>query len=834
MYCRIRRLCAVWGMTVAAISAAVAQSSFGGTVTDEQDRPLEGAAVTLLRGSGEQIVAYTLTDANGAFSLTAKQSADSMQISVSMLGYRADRRPARTGVSHRIRLQQQAFQLKEVEIRPGRVWGRQDTVNYNVARFLSPGDESIKDVIRKLPGVDVDENGKISYNGKDISRFYVEGMDLVGGQYNRITDNLQAKSVETVQILENHQPVRALQKKVHTENIALNLKLKPEFRDRWMVTVQGGLGAAPPLWEGVANALQLSRKSQSAYTYRGNNTGHDVSSEQMTFFVNRLGQMEETNVNPFLKQPSLMAPLKKERLLFNNVNTLSANRLYKFSETAQVRLNAAYTHDVRQQERGSETSYYRLDDTVRVAEQSHTRIRSDEAELSVNLENNAAEKYLTNRFKVSGGRTHGIARYTGSQPLVQRLGTTDANIRNDFKTIWNRGSYTLQIHSLMKYDHLPSQLEFESTREKLNLNLFYSDNSISCIRKRGSITHQYTAGVNGQIGNIRNGMSACAIPAWQWNTPQWNASLSVPLVYTGFRPGGWNRFAANPSLSLRYKLNYAWQFSVSGRFREMYGDVTGFYAKPYHIDYRTVMYGNEILPVNHQQAYSAYAEYKRTVQEFFATLTLSHVRTRSNRIIEQRFDGTQMALVAHALPNDATGWNMHGTVSKGFYDWGMKLSLDCLFGRNRGEQLSSGERMSFESAFMQYEPKISWTPTRRLEISCVSTLRYGGSAVGNATRLASLWHIVQKLQFTYDLSDVSLLCRIDHYHNDVGKNQAVNALFGDLSARWKTGSWQFDASVSNLFDRRQYGYTEYSSVQSYTSWIHIRGREFMASARYRF
>jgi hypothetical protein len=834
MQYRIHRLCAVWGMAVAAASAAFAQSSFGGTVTDEQDKPLEGATVMLLRGGSEQIVAYTMTGANGAFSLTARQSADSLQISVSMLGYRTDKRPVRTGVSHRIRLQQQAFQLKEVEVRPGRVWGRQDTINYDVARFLTPGDESIRDVIRKLPGVDVDENGKISYNGKDISRFYVEGMDLVGGQYNRITGNLQAKSVETVQILENHQPIRTLQKKVHTEDIALNLKLKPEFRDRWMVTLQGGLGAAPLLWEGVGNALQLSRKNQSVYTYRGNNTGHDVSSEQMTFFVNRLGQMEETDVNPFLKQSSLMAPLKKERMLFNHVNTLSANRLYKPGETVQVRLNAAYTHDVRQQERGGETSYYRLDDTVRVTEQSYTRIRSDEAELSVNVENNAAEKYLTNHFKVAGSRAHGIARYSGSQPLVQQLVTTDANIRNDFKTIWNRSAYTLQVRSLVRYDHHPSRLEFESTEENLNLNLFYSDNSISCIRKTGSLTHQYTAGINGQIGNIRNGMSACAIPAWQWNTSQWNAALSVPFVYTGFRPGGWNRFAANPSLSLRWKLNYAWQFSVSGRYGETYGDVTGFYAKPYHIDYRTVVYGNGILPVNRQQVYSAYAEYKRTVQEFFTTLMFSHARTRSNRIIEQRFDGAQMTLVTHSMPNDATGWNLRGTVSKGFYDWGMKLSLDYLFSRNRGEQLSRGERMSFESAFMQYEPKISWTPARRLEISCLSTLRYGGSAVGNATRLAPLWHIVQKLQFTYDLSDVSLVCRIDHYRNDVGENQTVNALFGDLSALWKTGGWQFGVSVSNLFDKRQYGYTEYSSVQSYTSWIHIRGREFLASAKYRF
>ncbi|MCD7713208.1 MAG: TonB-dependent receptor, partial [Firmicutes bacterium] len=80
--------------------------------------------------------------------------------------------------------------------------------------------------------------------------------------------------------MENHQPIRVLQKKIRTEDVALNLKLKPEFRDRWLINLEGGLGASLLLWKGGADALQISRKSQSAYLYKGNNTGQDVSGEQ--------------------------------------------------------------------------------------------------------------------------------------------------------------------------------------------------------------------------------------------------------------------------------------------------------------------------------------------------------------------------------------------------------------------------------------------------------------------------------------------------------------------------------------------------------------------------
>jgi len=827
-----RRLMVVCAAMVAV--SAWAQTTFRGVVVDEQGKPVEFATVSLLQGAGERMVGYTLTNVEGAFSLTTRYPTDSLQIAVSILGYATVKQAAQAGVNYRFALAQEAIQLNEVEVRAGRVFGKQDTINYDVSRFIAAQDESIKDVIKKMPGIDISSEGKISYNGKDISNFYVEDMDLSGGQYSRITNNLQAKSVETVQILENHQPIRALQQKVNTEDIALNLKLRPEFRDRWMLTLQGGVGASPLLWDATANAIQLRRNSQSAYSYKTNNTGNDVAAEQNIFIIGRLGQVSEPSQRSFLSQPSLTASLKKERLLFNDVHTLSVDRIYRMSETNRLRINAGYTHDERRQERGSETSYYQSDDTVNIAERSAVRLGSDKAELSVNLENNADETYLTNQFKATGNRENSFGDYSGDKPFTQHITTTDVGARNDFKTIRNSDDYTLQFHSLVRYNHLPSLLDYGAGLEKLTLNTFYTDNSLAYIRKRGNITHQYTAGVNGQLNNIRDGYSPYVIPSWQLNTVMWNVALSTPLIYTAFPSAGWNRFAVNPSLSVRYRMNYAWQFSASGRYAESYGDILGFYDKPFATDYRTTMNNNGIMAVNRQQAYSLYGEYKRTVREFFTTLTVSHIRTHHNRITEQNFEGDRMTLTAREQPNISTMWNIRGTISKGFYDYGLKLSLDYALNKSRGEQLNRGERVPYEAAYMQYEPKIAWTPSRWVELSYESQFRYGGSKIGDFTSLAPLLNIVQKLQLSYEWSDFTLRCSTDHYHNDVSSSQSVDAFLGDVSLRWRTGKWQLIAAVSNVFDKRQYSYTEYSSIQSYTSWINIRGREFLLSARYVF
>lgn len=179
-------------LTASLLHAAYAQvqQRLQGVVSGEGGLPVEGATVQLLDGRGGRMLTYALTNAEGAFSLNVRQPGDSLHVTISALGYRTHTQAERPGESLLIRLEQQTFNLREVEVRPGRVYGRQDTINYDVAGFISPRDESIKDVIRKLPGVDVDEAGKISYNGKDISKFYVEGMDLAEGRYNQITNNL--------------------------------------------------------------------------------------------------------------------------------------------------------------------------------------------------------------------------------------------------------------------------------------------------------------------------------------------------------------------------------------------------------------------------------------------------------------------------------------------------------------------------------------------------------------------------------------------------------------------------------------------------------------------
>jgi hypothetical protein len=90
------------------------------------------------------------------------------------------------------------LELKEVSVTAPKIKLRGDTLDYRVDAFADRNDRVIGDVLKKMPGIEVSPNGRISYLGKDINRFYVENLDLLKGRYGIATNNIAAKDVATV------------------------------------------------------------------------------------------------------------------------------------------------------------------------------------------------------------------------------------------------------------------------------------------------------------------------------------------------------------------------------------------------------------------------------------------------------------------------------------------------------------------------------------------------------------------------------------------------------------------------------------------------------------
>ncbi|MBO5628561.1 MAG: carboxypeptidase-like regulatory domain-containing protein, partial [Aeriscardovia sp.] len=170
-------------------SLLMTAQTYTGSVCDTQGRPLPRASVSA-KSTGNKVVAFSLTDKEGRFKLTVGEKKASM-IVVSMMGY-ATKSVAIESFKNgsKIVLEEQVQQLKEVKVKQQRVRQEGDTLVYSVAGFKQKNDRTIADVLARMPGIMVNDNGSITYQGETINSFYVEGMDLMGNGYAQISENL--------------------------------------------------------------------------------------------------------------------------------------------------------------------------------------------------------------------------------------------------------------------------------------------------------------------------------------------------------------------------------------------------------------------------------------------------------------------------------------------------------------------------------------------------------------------------------------------------------------------------------------------------------------------
>ena len=195
--------------------------------------------------------------------------------------------------------------LKEVTVRNAPISSVGDTLTYNVASFKSASDRSIEDIIRKLPGIRVEDNGRIYYNGEPINKFYIEGLDLLAGRYALASRNISPDDVTAVNIYENHQPTRVLKDVVFSENAALNLKLKKKSMLKPIGYVKGGVGlndADDVLWLGEAFSLLITPKRQMLLSAKANRAGVSYINETK----NLISDLEDSPTQAFGIYPDIL------------------------------------------------------------------------------------------------------------------------------------------------------------------------------------------------------------------------------------------------------------------------------------------------------------------------------------------------------------------------------------------------------------------------------------------------------------------------------------------------------------------------------------------------
>lgn len=812
----------------------------GKVIDNETHQPLELATVTLTRDSSSTVYKYALTDPKGCFSFSVSENI-SWTVHVTYLGYQKESLPVQKGKEMIFQLKPEAISLKEVEIKGGRIYGRQDTVKYNLSRFTSGKEQSIKEALKKLPGIDINEqSGEIRYNGKAISQFTVEGMDVSGGRYNQVTENLKADAVKDAEVIEHFQPIRSLRNKMPSDKVALNLTLKPEIRSRWLLTLQtaGGYGDQM-LYNGKLNALQLAREQQGIYLYKADQTGKDLSTELQQLISDNQNFLTPTDVPTFINQPTFSFPLEKQRLMDNITHLASVNRLYRKNEEQQSRFTFHYLYDEQHRNQGTQEIYYYPSDTIHVAQAQDYSLYTHQAQASYNYERNGTRSFFRNLLEAHGTWGHSQENLHGNRELTQNLQTNNLQLTNQLNLLTTRKQTTSGFRSFFRYTYHPTTLQFVQVNQSFGLQQVYMDNQAYHQWKKNEMTFGITGGVQGEwllLHQTTNFSSPqfklYATPMWMWERNTFRLTVSANAAYLRKTNPQYTDLRISPTASLYWQFSPRWELITRAQLQQKNEEATAYYPYSYWQNYRTVASFSSHVPEFQNQLYSFYLTYKRTVHEFFWSLSGSYWNQKNQQLTHSEYRDSIFFLTTWEVPNHNRSYSLTSLLSKGFYNWNLKTSLETQLIHSEGKQAGQGSIQNYCYTQLVLTPKINWTPLSWLNTSYLASLTCNRSFIGGNNNLPALWNIRQQIYLEIGNSTYQIRLTGEHYYNQLDENHHQHVWLADAETSYIKNKWRFSMSLCNLFNQKEYRYTTYSAIQQYTSWIKMRPREILVSIQY--
>jgi hypothetical protein len=252
--------------------------------------PIESASIRLYLISDSSIVNYALSNRKGEFTLNdipfntkcqlviTSKGYDDFSLSFTLLPESKEER------FYNIRLVKGYNELKAVTITALRplVTVKQDTLEFNSSSLKTMPNAMVEDLMKQLPGVEIDRDGNITINGKKVTKIMVEGREFFGDPKVAIK-NLPKDIIDKLQVTDNKSREAQFNKTTTgNEDLALNLILKKEVQKGWFGKVSAGLGSGG-LYEGDAmlnyfhGSKQLNFIGNSNNTNRGSITSKDFN-----------------------------------------------------------------------------------------------------------------------------------------------------------------------------------------------------------------------------------------------------------------------------------------------------------------------------------------------------------------------------------------------------------------------------------------------------------------------------------------------------------------------------------------------------------------------------
>jgi hypothetical protein len=715
----------VIGMIFSVVSFA---QSISGTITDSLGKAVPYANINLKNGSN-LVIAYAISDSKGAYLLGVQAAAvkDTLRVEISCMGFKKQSKTV-TDFSAPVNfiLFPAVNQLKDVIVKDTRPWLRirGDTLNYKVSDFSNPQDRVIGDVIKKLPGISVATDGTISYNGKSISNLYIGGDNLLDDKYNIATNTIPQGVVDQVQVIQNDQPIKMLQNKIVSDDVALNLTIKNGAK--LQLVGQESLGAGlPGNYDEDFNAMMFKDAYKAINYLKGNNVGDDVANDVISHNLSDNLQKIDNNLPPtVLSLGSVPNPnLLQNRYLFNQSGILNANNLVNLKKGEQLRINLYYLHDTQQQDYKEQTQIYLPGDTVKYSETEKNKYRPDILHGQFTLNINKDKYYLDDKLITDySQKNYYSALNTNGTAVNQVLNDNTMDFSNELNYMQSlKSNSIIEVYSYMSHISEPENriiepnfnagifnngANYNQLAQTVNIPTWFTNNYLSFKIPSNYITQSFKAGFLVQAQTLESDLSAVQLNKsstlgsdsslnhlnWSRKKVYAEAAYDLPgkilkitlnlplsLQQINYADSLYNlnksltRLYFNPRLFVKYQVAVEDYFSFLYNYRNDIGNIQDVYHGYILTDYNTFYANNADLTQSKNQLAQFGFNYRKALTLFFFSINTSFNHILDNNISSGIITDNLQQRIVLPFENTTNSWTVNGFISK--YDFALRTTF---------------------------------------------------------------------------------------------------------------------------------------------------------------
>lgn len=834
--------------------AAWGKCTISGTVTTPDSLPVDGAIVRLL--DGKTTLTYTVSTDSGAYSLTTDSDAGTIRLMAESLGYApsCDTVPAATATRDII-LEPRQLALKEVIVAAPSITERGDTLAYDLKSFAGKGDVTLRDALGKLPGVDVASSGQVKYQGKAISQFKIEGLDLLGGKYNVATNNIPASSVKTVEIISGHHD-RKIDRDRFSDDVALNIRLEPWARFKPTGTYEATAGRGDDAWRYRLSGAGMMFNStfQAILTAKLGNTAAFATDEHVIHYGKTTADPSDANLLGNLSAAT--PPLSRNRYISPTDRSVSINLINKRGEDATWRTNVDYVYTSERFSSESMTEYFLPDgQQITMTQSSTSRSTEHNPALAVEYRLDSDNRFISNKFSARASILRNSLPVTANNLEYGQQQRFDGySIANDFSTTLRHRGTKWHISTLVNYLASPSGSIAVSGAENIlqtaRSDRFKASGRISASWKHRRSTLYLPAGFSlssdrmttrldgDRAANRLHGenFSIKVEPTYEYAHPEnllsLRATASVRGEYydyrnTGSTPVNARRFrpAISPSIFLTYRPAAPSTFTLSADREYRTGDIIDLLTAPVQTDYLSSSTRTGLIADSRTLSGFIAYKFQKPVEMFFFNASLNASRRHSNLIAGQEITTGSVNTVAFAIPNDADFVSGSLAATKQIRPVRTKLTLALNGSWSRSVTVRNAGAVTYFGRSYTISPTVNARPWSWIEVDYRGDIGHTFSRFpGNRSCYFVQTHRVA--MSLYPLAGLEFRAHADLSGRELAEGVTKRMTLADLSVRYRFSRFRLTAEVNNIFNTRHYDYTIFDGINRHTASYSLRGREF--------